>query len=206
MNQFKLIKLNTFNINGETKIIYENIEYLCREFIVNNRHNLEIEILEYDHLTEKELRNSGKLLEDEIYESKKANVSQIGSEKTMRKEVLKCQLVCHECHVYATIAREKGGKKLANNHKLKYDYVCQLKSKGCVLCGYINIEIPRFFDMDHINPAEKKFGISKKIANKLDFETFKSECDKCRVLCRYCHIIHTRNQINEGINFTIKNL
>jgi len=29
-------------------------------------------------------------------------------------------------------------------------FLFQAKEKGCTICGYINVDLPRFFDMDHL--------------------------------------------------------
>jgi len=202
-NEFHLIKIKVFIRDGVKKLMYNNIEYDAFEFIKKYKNELEIEILEFDHLTEQEQRERGKLTENDVYVPKKGNVSQLGSERLIRYEVVKCQLVCHECHVYDTISREKIDKrKKSGVRKLKYDYVVSIKNRGCTLCGYINTDLPRFFDMDHINPQDKYKGIAILTEDiNCDFLTFKNECYKCRVLCRYCHIIHTRNQIYNGVKF-----
>jgi len=60
---------------------------------------------------------------------------------------------------------------------------------GCAVCGYK--DHPAALDFDHIDPATKKFDISKRFAmssKKLLMEEIK----KCRVLCANCHRIHSR--------------
>jgi len=99
---------------------------------------------------------------------------------------------------------EKYAKKGKNTKfgitKSKFNYVKKCKEKGCSSCGYINIDLVRFFDMDHMD-------INNKIANicKMCVDPFYSlddvinECLKCRVLCRNCHRIHTDKQIKDGL-------
>lgn len=205
-NGLPLIILNTRLINDIRYVIYEDNEYIAVDFIKRFVDIIELDILDFDHLTEEEQREKGLLSSNEPFIGKKCNVNRCTSEFDMRNEIRKCQLICKKCHVKETIKRERG--YVMHKQRLeRFTLTNSIKSKGCELCGYINIKLPRFFDFDHLNPKTKLYNISKMIADSdVTMEQLYAEIDKCRVLCRNCHFIHTRNQIKEGINFYDKQL
>lgn len=187
-----LTELNTYNQNGKICVEYFGIFYESKNFINKFSNILEIEILQFDHLTENEQRERGLLLSDEKYIPKKKQVSSLSSEKSMRLESLKCQLVCARCHIIVTITREKGGLRYTKLNREKTKYINDIKLKGCTLCGYINHDLFRFFDFDHIDPSQKFKGISTLVdRDKYTLDEVVTEVSKCRVLCKHCHIIHT---------------
>lgn len=73
-------------------------------------------------------------------------------------------------------ARAKA-QQFIDNYKLE---------KGCKVCGYKTH--PEALDLDHRNPEEKKFVVSRKVGN-LSLEKLKEEIEKCDVLCANCHRI-----------------
>jgi hypothetical protein len=78
--------------------------------------------------------------------------------------------------------------------------VKSLKLAGCSSCGYLDSNLPRFFDMDHIDPANKIADLATMVNTKdYSLEDVIAECKKCRVLCKFCHKIHTKLQIAKGI-------
>jgi hypothetical protein len=193
-------KVPTYETNGNIYAIYNDKEMLVTDIIDLYYNNLELSILELDHLTEDEQRERGLLLEHEKYIPKKNMLSKISGKKSMETEILKCQMLCIFCHVEETIRREKGIYKKYGNFKLKHEYVKKFKDQGCVSCGYVNIDMPRFFDMDHLNPDNKITTISIMCCNS-DYilDDVINECTKCRVLCKFCHRIHTVKQQKERL-------
>ena len=165
--------------------------------------SLELRVIDFDHLTEEEQRDRKLLLPNEIYVPKstgKKSISQMGSEHTMRLESKKCQILCIRCHVLTTMFREKGLRKRSGLEKVKLDYVNKLKCGGCKICGYINSELPRFFDMDHLDPNTKTECVGRMVmSHEFSLQQVKSECELCRVLCRECHRIHTSTQLKNGV-------
>lgn len=193
--------------NNERYLNYQNIEYKVSSFLEVNKHSLILDIIELDHLTEQEQRERGLLLQHEPFIKKKGNVCDLHKEK-MRLESLKCQNVCAKCHIMETMKRETG---LSYNHKSpleksKLEYVNELKKKGCFICKHIDNTIPRFFEFDHIDPLNKIENISIMVKeSKYTMEDLINECNKCRILCRHCHRIHTNKQFNSGlIEYIIK--
>ena len=198
----KLIKLDTKLRKSSRYVVYEEVKYLTLDFIVNHKELLEMDVLEMDHLSEQEQRERSILKENDEYIPKKKPVSVLSSRKAMNKEAKKCQLLCSECHVKASIKREKGvtDDKLSIIRKQKRDYVNKIKQKGCIICGYINLDLLRYLDLDHINPESKIKSLSQMvIKDNYTLEEVKEECLKCRVLCRMCHTLHTREQIKQGL-------
>ena len=160
---------------------------------------LEFSIIEFDHLPEKDQRERGLLLPNEIYVPKKLNVSGIQGKASAKLESLKCQHLCILCHVKKTIGREKDTKTNGIT-KIKYDYVSKLKEKGCSSCKFTDIDTPRFFDMDHLDIDDKIACIGKMCQDShYSLDDVIKECNKCRVLCKHCHRIHTNKQIKKGL-------
>ena len=82
---------------------------------------LEVRVIEFDHLPEKDQRERGLLLFNEKFIPKKSGVNEQGSETSIRLEALKCQHLCILCHTIKTIERgkirEKREKYEIWNHK-----------------------------------------------------------------------------------------
>lgn len=194
------IKLKTYNTNSENYVEYQNKSYAIKDFLLNYHDLLELRVLEFDHLPEKEQRNKGILLDNEIYVPKKELVNQLTTEHSMRLESHKCQQLCTECHIVATMMREKGGRVINPREQEKLDYVNEQKKKGCSTCGYINLNLPRYFDMDHLYPKTKLDNVSSMVLrNKYSLEQVINECNLCRVLCKQCHKLHTHEQRKTGV-------
>jgi hypothetical protein len=199
---------NDFSIEHETEILSTvrhvnmgNGEYYTTKiFIELLEKYLDTDILQFDHLPENEQRETGLLSPEEIFVPKNKCVSLLSSEAAIRLETKKCQLVCIRCHISETIRREIGNSRKTNLSKLKYKYINKLKLNGCDVCGYKDENLPRFFDFDHLDPREKIECISLMTENSFyKLEDLKKETLKCRILCKHCHAIHTKRQIQEGL-------
>ena len=174
---------------------YEGREYNVKDFLKKYEQLLEYSVIHYDHMTEEELRESGRLKDDEIFVGKSKEVSKIRSKYGRKKELNICQNLCIKCHLEVTIEREEGKHKVWGLEKQKKEYVNAIKQKGCSCCGYKNENLLRFFDMDHLNPLDKIDIISRMVQDgSITFEQLKEECEKCRVLCKHCHAVNTRRQ------------
>jgi len=183
-------------------VLLDGEVFPAKDIILDASDLLELDILHLDHLTENEQRERGLLLSDEIYIPKVRNVSKMSSEEAIRLEALKCQLLCARCHVEETVRRETGLHFTERSHveRQKFDYTNNLKSKGCALCLYSNVDLLRFFHFDHIDPKEKMENISRMVKdNKYTLEDVKKEMEKCRILCAHCHIIHTKSQKRDDV-------
>ena len=54
--------------------------------------------------------------------------------------------------------------------------------------------------MDHLVISEKVACVSQMVRDsKYSIEDVINECSKTRVLCAFCHVIHTRNQRMDGL-------
>ena len=191
----KLVTLETKESSEGRLVKYKGEKYLTRDFLIEKKNILELDILQCDHMTEEEQRERGILKEGEDFIPKKRMVSQKSSKKAMESEMPKCQVLCAFCHLIVTIDREIGLSYKTPLRKKKLKYIKNLKDKGCVECGYINIDLPRFFHMDHLIPLEKTKGVAEMtMDDNFSFEEVVGECKKCRVLCNFCHTIHSRNQ------------
>lgn len=83
---------------------------------------------------------------------------------------------------------------------LLYNYVNKhKKERGCAQCGYN--EHVCALDMDHIDPNQKRFRISKLccmyktngLQRDMIWALAMEEIAKCQVLCKNCHSIKTKN-------------
>jgi predicted HNH restriction endonuclease len=81
--------------------------------------------------------------------------------------------MCKICHNALTLKRQRDRKKQA----------IEYKGGKCELCGYSKCQDA--FDFHHTDPEQKEFNLS---AGKFtSFNKFKSELDKCMLLCANCH-------------------
>jgi hypothetical protein len=196
-----IIELKTVETDEGRVAIFDDEPFLAKDIIQSGSEILELDILQFDHLPEDEQRARGLLREDEAYVPKVRNVSNMSSAGAMKLEALKCQLVCAKCHLKETMRREKGYDMALASHaeREKREYVDDIKRKGCEICLYVNVDLLRFFQLDHLKPNEKFDNIGSIVKNcKRTLDDLKYEVEKCRVLCIHCHIIHTRTQRLNG--------
>ncbi len=172
---------------------YNGLEYSVNDI---KHHYLELSIIQFDHLTEEEQRNRGLLLPNEGFVPKRFNMARVTSTDIRKRESLKTQLLCIYCHIKQTIRRERGDRRKTNLAKQKISYINKLKENGCVSCGFKDLSCPRFFDMDHLAPEVKIDSVGDMIDNPaFSLNDIILECSKCRVLCKHCHAMHTKNQV-----------
>jgi len=83
---------------------------------------------------------------------------------------------------------------------LLHDYVNKYKKeRGCAKCGYN--EHACALDMDHIDPSQKKFRVSRLcsmyknngLQRDIIWALAMEEIAKCQVLCKNCHSVKTKN-------------
>jgi len=189
------IELTTYTKDNKLYVEFDGKQYETMDFLKSSGMELELDVLQFDHLTEDEQRERGLLLPYEEYVDKKYIVSRATSESAMRLESLKCQLLCGRCHVIETIRRERGLERRSPNESKKLNHTNELKLQGCEICKYKNPDLPRFFEFDHLDPSTKIDAISTMMKfNKYTFDDLIMEISKCRILCRHCHLIHTKIQ------------
>lgn len=176
------------------------------DFLNEKHEDLELTIIQLDHITEKDQRQRGLLKIGEPFIPKKNNVSELGSESAMRLESLKTQNLCAKCHLEETMNREeiRGNgvqrRSIATREKKKFVNNYKKELGGCCICGYENNEFLRFFHMDHIEPEDKIEGIGSMIMMaKYTIDDVEAELKKCRMLCTHCHLIHTQKQHEKGV-------
>jgi hypothetical protein len=77
------------------------------------------------------------------------------------------------------------GKELRDKKKEERKAMLdKIKSdNGCIICGE---KAPCCLDFHHINPSDKKYGLSQ-IRQTGSIETIMEEVSKCVVVCRNCH-------------------
>lgn len=196
-NNKTVTELETVLVDDIRYLEYHNNFYEAVDFIETHTNKIVFPILHFDHLSEKELRETGRLKPEEKFIPKKDIISHLASEIAIRTEINKCQLVCSKCHLLETIKREKGSILYRRFQREKLEHVNALKLNGCCMCGYKNEFLPRFFHFDHIDPKNKIACISVIVKNEIySFEDLLNEIEKCRVLCQFCHQLHTLSQIN----------
>jgi hypothetical protein len=198
-DDYGVIRLSTYKIDNLRYVSYDSKEYLAENFLKIDQKNLELRIIELDHLPEEDQRARGLLLPHEPYIPKVRNVSKMSSESAVKLESLKCQHLCMKCHLQETIDREIGtpynSKSYAEREKLEYVNKIKEENLGCSICGYWNPNLIRFFDLDHIVPENKIKEVARIVKdNSYSMQDLIDECKKCRVLCRDCHRIHTIKQ------------
>lgn len=184
-------------------VTFQGVTITPTELICNFESLLEPCVLDFDHLVEAEQRERGILNEEDVYIAKVDYVSKLSSSAMIEREAKKCQLICVECHLNVTISREKGsligGSTSSISSKEKQAFVQSLKDAGCSLCQRKCDGNYRFFDMDHIDPMTKMEIISHMTRDKqFTLDDVIKECAKTRVLCKFCHRVHTKKQRQDG--------
>ncbi len=185
--------------DGNNNLVdYNDKTYQVKDFLEEFIDLIEYRILDFDHLTEEEQRDMNLLADDEDFVGKKSrSVMHRKTDVGMREESKKCQIVDCRCHVKITIAREQevreqGTYKPSGKTLEKRRYIDELKKQGCSICGFYDETILRFLEMDHLDPSEKNNNIGTMVVDsKCSLEELISESDICRVICRFCHRIHT---------------
>lgn len=212
------IVINNITLPIPTKIInniryieYNGTLYTSKFFIDNYSDIINVYILHFDHLSEKEQRERKIIGPNESFLAKTSDVPHMSSDIKMRYEASKCQLICGKCHIVETMRREDekrieihGNKtikqKTGKNLDQKRNYINELKKQGCSVCNYVNIDLPRFFHFDHIDPTTKINNISEMThQSKYSFDHLVAETNKCRIICMHCHMCHTKDQWNNDI-------
>lgn len=201
-----LTMLETKCVNNVRMVKYEEITYNSKDFLVKFSDQIEVRVLEFDHLSENEQRKKGLLLDNEIYTPKKSNVCNAGNESAMKLESKKCQLICKKCHVKETIRREEEKEeKIITSFVEREIRITQKqiikdrKALGCEICKYVNIDLPRFFDFDHLDPTTKLENIAAMVHLNYSTNLIEQEMNKCRVLFKNCHHIHTITEVSNKI-------
>lgn len=195
-------RIQTYEKEGHRYFKCGDVELSVLSVFDDIKDNLELLVIELDHLTEEEQRSRGILRPTDPYMPKLMNVSHCTGEESMRLEAVKTQHLCHLCHIKESMARQShpAGTSLSKAGQIKYEHLLEVKSEGCSSCGYKTDYFHRFLEMDHLDPKLKSFSISDGVKdNSIKLSQFVEECNKCRVLCRFCHRVHTRNQIRNGL-------
>ena len=199
LNDKTMFEIQTYLINNVRYLDYQGIIYQSLDFIKSNKNILMLQVLQFDHLTEEEQRQRGMLRDDQPFIPKKCTVLDARNDFLMRAEAAKCQLCCMKCHLLETIHREKGLGVVSKLGRIKLDHINKLKEEGCVLCGYKNNDLPRYFHFDHLDVENKIERVSQLLTDKHTFQDVLDEIAKCRILCQPCHFIHTRDQYEKGL-------
>ena len=198
-----VIELSTYERDNIFYVTYKDREYTVENFLDEFEELLELRILEYDHLTEEEQRERGLLGENDIFVPKKDNLCHLAGEDSIRLETVKTQLIDSRCHTEETIRRQLPNPYPQNKFcEEKMTYVNKLKCKGCSVCGFYDPTLHRFLDFDHLIPKDKVECIAEMVRNPAySMEDLIKETDELvtRILCKFCHAIHTDYQRKAGI-------
>lgn len=107
-------------------------------------------------------------------------VSNGKSKLSIRREMMKCIILCSNCHrKYHAEDRKKRNKSLIQKILLQI----KLKSK-CKIC---NEKTPCCLDFHHVDPSNKRFSIGNIVKMRISVEDLLAEIEKCIVLCSNCH-------------------
>ena len=75
--------------------------------------------------------------------------------------------------------RRKQKRSYRGKHK---KLMHKIKINGCAICGYDKCDA--CLDFHHVNPKDKKFGVS---SVNMERRNFVEELSKCVLLCKNCH-------------------
>lgn len=99
--------------------------------------------------------------------------------------------------------KKAGSAAVYKRHKTRLNEI-KLEA-GCEVCGFgthkfpkkYNNHIAMLLEFDHIDRKTKDYNICDMVGYSWDL--IQKEVDKCRVLCKPCHVVHTGNQ-NRKVN------
>lgn len=154
---------------------------------------------------------------DHVFGSKKRELAAMKSygKAVILEEVMKCEVVCANCHYIRTYARGQGTKALlryvenqfaqleSNNRtretaKLRREsnnrFLNSIKlTAGCSDCGYKGHPVALHFD--HIN-GEKSWCVSE--MKSFGKARILEEVEKCEIVCANCHAVRTHYEREQG--------
>lgn len=99
-------------------------------------------------------------------------------------------------------ALKEKSRNIAKRAKYYKDNVASIRDYfggviKCSVCGYTD-ECFAPFDLHHINPEDKHFGIHTKIDGS-PFKNWKEELEKCVIICSNCHRKLHSKRCTDGI-------
>jgi hypothetical protein len=102
--------------------------------------------------------------------------------------------------IYRLTHRSVLNAKSKISNRKRYDERRELLNRAkTVPCKDCRIQYnPWVMEFDHINPANKKFGLSSFNVVKHSIEKIKEEIDKCEVVCSNCHKERTHKMRQRG--------
>ena len=110
------------------------------------------------------------------------------SESRVKNELLKCDLLCMNCHSeieYELL--QKTTSLVKEQMKTRKQKLVNLKGGKCIICNYSKCLAGLCFH--HRNPEEKEFQL---INMARSWENLLKEADKCDLVCHNCHMeIHS---------------
>ena len=157
--------------------------------------DIELGNLEADHLTESEQM----LMFGKNYGAKKQKVSAMRSEKSLRYEFNKCQLLCLLCHCKETQRRRRkisidDDDSTQWSAKRRFVKMVKLDLECCEICHFpVDDTLLSYHEFDHLDPQHKKADIALMMWNsKYNINDINMEIRVCRMICRFCHRQHTK--------------
>lgn len=109
---------------------------------------------------------------------------------------------CRDCHKehYANnkvrhVSRVSNRKKELVDLAIRWKFEYLINSGGCSYDG-CSVTEPVMLEFDHLNPAEKKYSISRMVQDGYTAKALEREAAKCRILCANHHRLHTAKQFN----------
>ncbi len=158
--------------------------------------DIEFRNLEWDHLTkEEQFERFG-----QYYGPKTKGVAGIYAYESKKAETKKCILLCLYCHTLKTMERNGASTRRRKKKEMKkaYNNTEKCKVGNCQLCKCgVNMLNLSYYEWDHIDPTKKRHDISEVVRSDSTIFTIEyliEELHQCRLLCRFCHRIHSGEQ------------
>ena len=92
---------------------------------------------------------------------------------------------CAQSHARKPEVRIRSLAMQRERRAANWQRLFELKGSKCLHCPF-DENIPDCYDMHHVDPTEKEFGLAK-IMDRKDWGRIEKEAEKCILLCAICH-------------------
>lgn len=177
-------------------VTWQGVDYDVNTFFTTFASIIVLEVVDFDHLSEEDMRARGKLQPNDLYVPKVEKISALLSDDSRVMEGRKTQILCGKCHVRKTLTERQSAATQGPSTVEKVEYCNGEKLRlGCENCGVQSPDLLQFLEFSHIDAVTKTVAVSTMCYSKAySLDDVILERNKCRVLCKHCNRMHVRKE------------